>query len=47
MSEKSSKELLEEQTGLFEKLHGVKEECLSVYVEGEQCSNAERVQSEV
>ena len=47
MSEKPSEELPKEQTGEFEKLHGVKEERVSVHVEREQCSNAERVQSEV
>ena len=47
MSEKPSEELPEEQTGEFEKLHGVKEECVSVHVGKEQCSDAESVQSEV
>ena len=37
----------EEQTVEFCKLHGVKDECVSVHVEREQCSNGERVQSEV
>ena len=40
-------ELPEEQTGELEKLHGVKEECVSVHDERKQCSNAEGVQSEV
>ena len=47
MSEKPSEELPEEQTGELEKLHGVKEKCVSVHDERKQCSNAEGVQSEV
>ena len=46
MSEKPSEELPEEQTGELEKLHGGKEQCVSVHDEREQYSNAERVQSE-
>ena len=47
MSEKPSEELSEEQTGELEKLHGVEEQCVSLYDEREQCSNVERIQSEV